>query len=283
MRTTAKAFAPAWFAFKIHALLKWKESLAMATILSEKQIRQFDDDGYLVLRKAVDSNLCQAMRSVAEDHLHAAVPPLEYEADVGYQGAPRSVDAPGGKTIRRLRGAYHRDAIFQAWAQDPSLVAKLAQLFDEEVCLSLAHHNCVMTKHPDFGTATGWHRDIRYWSFTRPDLISVWLALGSENASNGGLRFIPGSHRMTIAPGQLDELDFLRPDLPQNQALFDQGISLELQCGDVVFFHSGLFHAAGRNNAASVKMSLVYAYHGKSNPPIDGTKSSAAGDIFLGR
>jgi phytanoyl-CoA hydroxylase len=254
----------------------------MAITLSEKQIDQFRTNGYLVFRHMAAPDACAAMLSVAEAHLRAAVPPLEYEAEVGYPGAPQSVDAPGGKTVRRLRGAYQRDPCFGTWAQDPSLVVKLAQLFGEEVCLSLAHHNCVMTKHPDFGTATGWHRDIRYWSFTRPDLISVWLALGPENADNGGLKFIPGSHRMTIEPEQLDALDFLRPELPRNQALFAQGISLELDRGDVVFFHSGLFHAAGKNTTASVKMSLVYAYRGKSNMPVEGSKSSAAGDILLG-
>ena len=254
----------------------------MASTLSEKQVNTFQTDGYLLLRNMVSPVLCEQMRATAKAHLLAAVPPLEYEADVGYPGAPVSIDAPGGKTVRRLRGAYHRDACFREWAEHPSLVAGLAQLFDEKVCLTLAHHNCVMTKHPDFGTATGWHRDIRYWSFARSDLISAWLALGPENAANGGLRFIPGSHRMGIAPAQLDELDFLRPDLPQNQALFEQGRSLELAQGDVVLFHSRLFHAAGRNTTGSVKMSLVYAYHAKGNRPIEGTKSAAGGGILLG-
>jgi phytanoyl-CoA hydroxylase len=254
----------------------------MTMKLPDEQISEFHAHGYLVFRGLVPNDACEAMRSVAEHHLRDAVPPLEYEAEVGYPGAPQSVDAPGGRTVRRLRGAYNRDQCFGKWAEDPALVAKLVQLFGEEVSLSLAHHNCVMTKHPDFGTATGWHRDIRYWSFSRPDLISVWLALGSENACNGGLKFIPGSHRMAIAPERLDELDFLRPDVPQNQALFEHGISLELERGDVVFFHSGLFHAAGKNTTSAVKMSLVYAYHGKSNAPIPGTKSAAAGEVFLG-
>jgi phytanoyl-CoA hydroxylase len=87
---------------------------------------------------------------------------------------------------------------------------------------------------------------------------------------------------MNIKPEQLDQLDFLRPDLAENQALFALGIPLELQPGDVVFFHSGLFHSAGRNTTASMKASVVFAYHGKSNMPIEGTKSAAAGDIPLG-
>jgi phytanoyl-CoA hydroxylase len=234
------------------------------------------------LKDMVPPGRCDLMLSVTGQQLRAAVAPLEYEADVGYPGAPASLAAPGGKTVRRLRGAYHRDDSFRDWAQDPALVSKLAQLFDEPVCLSLAHHNCIMTKHPNYGTATGWHRDIRYWSFTKPDLISVWLALGEESSTNGGLKVIPGSHRMDIQPAQLDELDFLRPDVPQNQALFEQGIALDLQAGDVLFFHSRLFHAAGRNDTALMKTSVVFVYHGVSNQPVPGSKSAAAGDILLG-
>lgn len=254
----------------------------METALSDLQIEQFNKDGYLILRGMVTPVACQLMLSVAREHLRGAVPPLEYEADVGYPGAPKSFDEPGGKTVRRLRGAYHRHECFRLWAEDRRLVAALRQLFGESIRLTLAHHNCVMTKHPNFGTATGWHRDIRYWSFTRPDLISVWLALGAENEANGALKVIPGSHRMDIRREQLDDLDFLRPDVAANQALFAQGISLDLEKGDVILFHSRLFHAAGRNESAAVKNSVVFAYHGKSNEPIAGTKSAAAGEIALG-
>ena len=258
-----------------------EEQIAIDMTLSKEQIRQFKDGGYLLLRKMVSPAACELMLAVANEHLRAAVPPLEYEADVGYPGAPVSIDAPGGRTVRRLRGAFDRAPCFRQWAQDAGLAAKLAQLLGEEACLSLAHHNCIMTKHPDFGTATGWHRDIRYWSFTRPDLISVWLALGAEAEANGGLKFIPGSHRMHIKPAQLDKLDFLQPDLPENKILFEQGIALELQQGDVVFFHSGLFHAAGRNTSTGMKASVAFAYRAHSNVPIAGTRSAATADISL--
>lgn len=254
---------------------------AMNMTLSTQQIEQFKQDGYLIFRKMLEPAACAQMLSVASTQLDAALPPLEYEADVGYAGAPASLDATGGRTVRRLRGAYDRDPCFRDWAQDPRIVGKLRQLLDESVCLTLAHHNCVMTKHPDFGTATGWHRDIRYWSFTQPDLICVWLALGDETAINGGLKFIPGSHRLTIAREQLDELDFLRPENAANQALFTQGKTVDLQQGDVVFFHSGLFHAAGVNATPAVKTSVAFAYHGCSNQPLPGSRSAASGDVQL--
>lgn len=80
----------------------------------------------------------------------------------------------------------------------------------------------------------------------------------------------------------MDDLDSLRPDVAENQALFAQGIRLHLNPSDVIFFHSGLFHAAGRNNSQAIKESVVFAYHGVSNPPILGIRSASAEDIFLG-
>jgi phytanoyl-CoA hydroxylase len=253
----------------------------MDTALSDWQIEQFNTDGYLVVRGMVTPVACELMLSVTREHLRKALPPLEYEAEVGYPGAPKSFDEPGGHTVRRLRGAYHRHECFRIWAEDKRLVGMLRRLFNEPVCLTLSHHNCIMTKHPNFGTATGWHRDIRYWSFTKPDLISVWLALGAENAGNGALEVIPGSHRMDIKPEQLDDLDFLRPEVAENQALFARGTALELKKGDVILFHSRLFHSAGRNDSASVKNSVVFAYHGKSNMPVEGSTSAAGGEVAL--
>lgn len=249
--------------------------------LSLQQLQLFRQDGLLVLRNMVDAASCQRMLEVTRNHLDQAVAPLEYEAQVGYEGAPTSLDAEGGLTARRLRLAYQRHPCFHDWAIDPQLLGMLGQLFEEPVCLSLAHHNCVMTKHPDFGTATGWHRDIRYWSFERNDLVSVWLALGDETSGNGGLKFLPGSHTMQIARERMDDLDFLRPELPENQQLFQQSLTPTLHQGDVVLFHSGLFHAAGRNNSDQLKASVVFAYHGQSNPPLPRSKSAAGGDLLV--
>ncbi|AKM32208.1 phytanoyl-CoA dioxygenase [Pandoraea faecigallinarum] len=250
--------------------------------LTASQLETFRNDGYLILPRYVAQADCEAILADARTQLAAATPPLEFEADVGYEGAPRSRDAVGGQTVRRLLKAYDRGEALRRWATRRDLIESLAQIFGEDVVLTLAHHNCVMTKHPHFGTATGWHRDIRYWSFPDNSLVSVWLALGPETRANGALRFIPGSHREHLEPHQLDSLDFLRPDEPDNQTLVARGKQVELAQGDVVLFHSGLFHAAGRNEGDATKFSVVFAYRGKSNPPTPGSRSASAGEVDLG-
>lgn len=254
---------------------------AESHLLTDEQIARFQDEGWLLLRGAVPPAAREALLAVSRDHLQRALPPVEYEAELGYPGAPASLDAPGGRTVRRLRGAWQRDPVFRAQASDPALLARLRQLLGADLRLVLAHHNCVMTKHPGYGTATGWHRDIRYWSFQRNELVSVWLALGNERQDNGALKVIPGSHRISVRSHQLDELDFLRPEVEENQALFAQGRVVEMQAGDVLFFHSGLFHAAGRNDSGAVKHSLVFAYRAADNAPLPGSRSEQGGDVAL--
>ena len=128
---------------------------------------------------------------------------------------------------------------------------------------------------PGYSSATLWHQDIRYWSFDRPDLVSVWLALGGEREENGGLSLIAGSHLIELDRGRLDGELFLRPELEENHRMIATARSVELDFGDVVFFHSGLFHAAGMNRTAEVKLSVVFTYHAADNHPIPDNKSSS--------
>jgi phytanoyl-CoA hydroxylase len=155
------------------------------------------------------------------------------------------------------------------------VVTPLRQLLAREIMLSQTHHNCVMTKQPRFSSVTGWHQDIRYWSFQRPELISVWLALGREIPENGCLSFLPGTHAMELARDRLDEGMFLREDLLENQKLIAKRVMPALEPGDVVFFHCRTFHAAGSNRTDEVKLSLVFTYHAADNPPLPGTRSAS--------
>lgn len=239
----------------------------------------FRTDGYVVLRGFASEAACAALEAVTRRDLATAVAPVEYEADLGYPGAPPARDAAGGGTVRRLRQAWGRDEVFRQWAGDPRLVAVVEALLGEPARLTLAHHNCVMTKHPHYGSQTGWHRDTRYWSFAGPELVTVWLALGDEDERNGVLRVIPGSHNARLEPAQLDPLEFLVEAHPASQALLRGAMPLQLHRGDVLFFDSRLFHAAGRNASNAVKLSVAFAYFGASNHPLPGTRSAEFGSV----
>jgi phytanoyl-CoA hydroxylase len=250
-------------------------------MLSRAQIQHFTDKGYLVLPQFESAEFCEYVISFAQDQLQKYRAPIEYEADIQYPGAPRSRDAEGGKTARRLLGAYGRDPLLANWATNARLHGSLQQLLGADVYLSQCHHNCIMTKHPDYSSRTGWHRDSRYWNFARPELVSAWLALGNELPENGCLLVIPGSHLLKIESTQLDGSQFLRTDLQGNEELLAQAIPVLLNQGDLLLFHSNLFHAAGHNATGKTKYSLVFTYRSADNPPREGTRSSSMPDVLL--
>ncbi len=250
--------------------------------LSTTQLRDFDRDGYLIVRHLGSQTRCRALLEAVERSLDPPLGPLELEAELGYPGAPAGLQASGGETPRRLLHAYSRGPVFREWARSPEIVESVAALMGGgPIALVQAHHNCIMTKYPRYGSATGWHQDIRYWSFASPDLINVWLALGPEGRSEGGLRVVPGSHRMTFTPDQFDPALFFRADLAGNRPLLEQAVDLDLDCGDVLFFHCRLLHAAGRNASGRVKRSLVFTYNPLHNAAVPDSRSARLPQIPL--
>jgi phytanoyl-CoA hydroxylase len=252
------------------------------TTFSQQQVAQFARDGFVIARGLVPQASCEAMKALAERHLAAETRPLEYEAQVKYPGAPASLDAPGGRTVRRLLQACARDPLFREWATSPQLAGRLRQLLGPRVELSQAHHNCVMTKNPAFSSATGWHQDIRYWSFEKPELVSAWLALGPERKDNGCLWLVPGSHKLEFRRDQYDEALFFRDDLEENGDVLSTAVTAEIDEGDVLFFHCRVLHEAGRNLTDQTKFAAVFTYHAADNRAIPGTRSASVADIALG-
>ncbi|MVW71989.1 MULTISPECIES: phytanoyl-CoA dioxygenase family protein [unclassified Bordetella] len=246
-----------------------------------EQVQTLREQGFVVARQFASPEIVQALRAEAQRQLDAVIEPIEYEADLQYPGAPPSRDAQGGATVRRLLDAYRRGPLFQQWATRQDIGAWLRAYFGETPVLSRAHHNCVMTKHPAYGSLTGWHQDIRYWSFSEDDLVSTWLALGHETADNGGLFFLPGSHTAAFDASQFDEQKFFRADLPQNQAWIERAVCPTLEPGDVVFFHCRTLHAARQNSSDQVKLSLVHTYHPESCSPLPGTRSASLPGVPL--
>lgn len=248
--------------------------------VSQIEAEQFARDGFLIRRGLLPAELVQDLINCIDTSLNPPLAPVEFEADVHYPGAPASRWSEGGQTPRRLLHAFGRDPLFRQCGAHPLVVSTLKTLMhSDELRLSQNHHNCVMTKHPGFSSLTSWHQDIRYWRFDRAELVSVWSALGTEDQNNGCLLVIPGSHTLDLDPGRFDAALFLRDDIEQNEALLASAVPVELEAGDVLFFHSRTLHAAGQNHSSTIKRSIVFTYHTADNRPIPQTRSAVYQDI----
>lgn len=235
-------------------------------LLSQAQIDQFQNDGFLLLENFYSTEKCAHILDVAKHHLSHIIAPYETEGE--YSG-----DDEKQRTLRRLRQVYDRDETFREWMTNKEIRPILKQLLNDELLITLAHHNSIMTKMPNNSTQTHWHQDKRYWNFEKSDLISVWLALDEENQDNGALSFIPGSHKMALSPEAFDEKEFFVGASEADQALMNTAVSYNLKRGDVVLFHCKTLHQADANHTSQPKISFVYTVRAKSNHPIKNTRS----------
>jgi ectoine hydroxylase-related dioxygenase (phytanoyl-CoA dioxygenase family) len=71
-----------------------------------EELNSFDRDGFIVIRGLADPIQVEKIVQVTDRALRAQTPPVEYEADLGYPGAPTSAQQPGGQTPRRFHKRY---------------------------------------------------------------------------------------------------------------------------------------------------------------------------------
>lgn len=251
-------------------------------MLSKQQINQFIRDGYLVISQLTNADTLNKLNELTFNQLESRVEPFELETDVDYPGAPVSPKAKGGKTIRRLLHAYQRHNMYKNIAENNIINSAIQQVLQtERLYITLNHHNCVMTKQPEFSSKTSWHRDTRYWNFSNKYLINAWLALGDETVENGGMLILPGSHRWDVNENRLDEAQFLLEDHPSNKTRLSLAQQINLKAGDCLLFSAHCFHAAGANLTDKDKFSLVFTYHGQSTKSLHHTKSSLLPSIEI--
>ncbi len=258
-------------------------------MLDEKQVSTFHKQGFLILRDFLDQKSCEAILDVALAHLKHKIEPIESEIDYDVKSAQyrkdvsnySSLEDDKSLTVRRLRQVYNRDSLFKAWMENEKIRPILKQLLNDEVVITTAHHNSIMTKMPFSSKETSWHQDRRYWSYSDDNLISIWLALGEENSENGVLEFIPMSHTMQFSEKQFEEKEYFSLTHKKNISLIEIKTSSNLKRGDVVLFHCKLLHRANKNSTQKPKISFVYTVKGKKTEVLKGSRSAQYKEILL--
>jgi phytanoyl-CoA hydroxylase len=236
-------------------------------ILDETQLKEFHENGFLVLKNFADTKICDEILQKAKIHLENKTAPIETEQEYMQNDIDKI-------TVRRLRQVYNREEIFKKWMTNEKIRPILKQVLnDDSLVLTLAHHNSIMTKLPHESTRTFWHQDRRYWNFENNDLVSVWLALGDEYLENGLLEFIPGSHKISFKKEQFDEMSNFLDENIENKELIKKRVHRNLQKGDVVLFHCKTLHHANKNTSNEAKISFVYTVRASTNKPINDTRS----------
>ena len=108
-----------------------------------------------------------------------------------------------------------------------------------------------------------WHQDYSYWTRTGPPAhISLFLSLDDMGPENGGLEFVPGSHRWGLFPCQDfgGDMDALLEHLSPEQREHFRPEPITLRAGQASIHHSHLIHGSRANPSDRPRRAAVLNY-----------------------
>lgn len=223
---------------------------------SENQLKQYQQDGYLIIKGFCSGAEIDKLYGVAL-------------ADSAMKNNAMDLNDQTGKKTRLSLWFTPGNDPFGYLVRSEKMVHGVAQLLDSEspVC---HFHSKLMQKEPKVGGAWEWHQDYGYWyknQFIYPDqLMSVMVALTEANKENGCLQVIKGSHKL----GRVNH-GFAGEQVGADMVMVDNALKTmelvycELEPGDALFFHSNLLHRSAANLSDRPRWSIIACYNSQSN------------------
>jgi ectoine hydroxylase len=176
-------------------------------------------------------------------------------------------DGEGG-IVRLSLWNHPGDTIYGMFARCETIVNSAEKLLGGEV---YHYHSKMIMKDAKVGGAWAWHQDYGYWyqnGVLFPLLCSASIAVDSATRENGCLQVLSGSHHMGridhILTGDQAGADLERVREAQTRL---ETVYLEMDPGDVLFFHANLLHRSDQNHSDKPRWSMICCYNAARNDP----------------
>ena len=212
----------------------------MATSLSDAQVQQYREQGYL----------CPITALTAEEAAR-------------YRAALEAAEAQAGGA---LPGAHkHKPHLVYTWAQElirhPRILDAVEAVIGPDI---LAWESVFFTKEPKTEDYISWHQDITYWGLDQEgDVVTAWVALSPSNPKSGCMRVVPGTHLREVVP-HADTFSE-RNMLSRGQEIAvevdeDHAVDLVLAPGQMSLHHVKIFHGSHHNRSADRRIGFAIRY-----------------------
>jgi ectoine hydroxylase len=207
--------------------------------LTQKQLKQFDEEGYLFLPECFSRE-------------EAAL--LKREAEAVYALDREEVWRESSGVARTAFAAHTYNEGFRRLGRHPRLIGPVMQILDGPVYM---HQYKVNAKAAFDGEVWQWHQDYGTWrrddEMPEPRAMNIAVFLDDVTAANGPLLFIPGSHKLGVidAGHDLETTSYplwtLGRDMVSKLAERGGCVAPTGPAGSVLLFSSLLVHASPPN------------------------------------
>ena len=229
--------------------------------LTDSQIDQFHDDGYLVVKNLLDAEEIDLLGKIAR---------IDHSLQTN---ATSRADGEGGAVKLVVSNDLPDDTIYGAIVRSRRIVSTMERLLDDEV---YHYHHKMILKEARVGGAWAWHQDYGYWygnGCLFPDMASCMIAVDKATKENGCLQVVKHSH----LSGRMDHLkvgDQTGAD-PERVAEILKRLPLvycELDPGSAIFFHANTLHRSDQNVSDNPRWAFICCYNSKHNDPYKDSK-----------
>jgi hypothetical protein len=223
--------------------------------ITDQQVRMFHQDGYTLAKGMFDRDEIRLLSLAA------------HEDRALDQHSFGRADGEGG-TVRLSLWNHPGDTIYGMVARCESVVTSAEKLLDGEV---YHYHSKMIMKDAKVGGAWTWHQDYGYWyqnGVLFPLLCSAFLAVDPATKENGCLQVIRGSHHLGrihhVLTGDQAGADMERVTEALKRL---ELVHVEMEPGDVLFFHCNLLHRSDQNRSEHPRWSMICCYNAARNNP----------------
>ncbi|HEY3234827.1 MAG TPA: phytanoyl-CoA dioxygenase family protein [Polyangiaceae bacterium] len=243
--------------------------------LSGAQLDFYREQGYLVIQPFLSDSEVGRLKSAI---LRVASERADSTIDHGGFNLERARDAEGDISS----GVPIQPGLLRKIQEVTECVPEVAEFCASDRALDLVedligpdiyyHSSKVMFKPASHGSAKPWHQDHGYWSDTKPEQVTLWLALDDASPENGCVRLIPGSHRWGPIRHYKKELQVDEEGLPKAPMLV-----AAMRAGSLLAFHALTLHSSLPNRSDRSRWALLLTY----DPNPRGAAQGFAGDRAL--
>ena len=223
--------------------------------LKDELVNEYERNGFVLAPKMFDQDEIGLLRRAAKE---------DRQLD---QHSFGKGDGEGG-TVRLSLWNHPGDTLYGMFARCETIVNSAEKLLGGEV---YHYHSKMIMKDAKVGGAWAWHQDYGYWyqnGVLFPLLCSASVAVDAATKENGCLQVLRGSHLMGrvdhILTGDQAGADIERVREAEKQL---ELVYVEMEPGDVLFFHANLLHRSDQNRSEHPRWSMICCYNAARNNP----------------
>lgn len=225
--------------------------------LSEEQVAQYHEDGFVIVRGLFDPQEVEPLR-------------LACEEDPSIRGGQIAVADTDGNVYNPCIWHNLSDSYLGTVPRMARIVDTVELLLGEE-CYHW--HSKIVMKRPYDKSRVEWHQGYGGWyddGCIFPNLVTCTIAINSSTKENGCLQVLNKSHLL----GRLDHEmvgDTVGSNPKRTKEVLKrlEIVDCEMEAGDAIFFHANMMHASQPNHTDQLRVLLHCHYNAASNEPIN--------------